>query len=63
MGGIKGTGRGGTTGAKWPALFHGVMQRDISAGSEQVARQLSGGTMSEQRGDGETLTKAPLQTT
>lgn len=56
-------GRGGTTGAKWLALFDGVMQRDISAGSEQVARQLPGGAISEQRGDGETLTKAPLQTT
>lgn len=62
MGEIKGTGRGGTTGAKWPALFDGVMQRDISAGSEQVARQLSGGTIPEQR-DEETLRKAPLQTT
>lgn len=34
---MKGTGGGGgTTGAKWLALFHGVMQRDISAGSERL---------------------------
>lgn len=46
-----------------PALLDGVMQGAISAGSEQVGRQLSGGTITEQRGDGETITKAPLQTT
>lgn len=36
-----------------PALLDGVMQRAISAGSEQVARQLSGGKIREERGDGE----------
>lgn len=37
-GGDKGDGEGGvTTGAKWLALFDGVMQRDISAGSQQAA--------------------------
>lgn len=36
-----------------PALFDGVMQRAISAGSERVAGQLSGRKdNTEQRGDG-----------
>lgn len=36
-----------------PALFDGVMQRAISAGSERVARQLSGRKdNTEQRGEG-----------
>lgn len=35
-----------------PALLDGDMQGAISAGSEQVASQLSGGEIAEQRGDG-----------
>lgn len=43
------------------ALLDGVMQRAISAGSEQVARQLSGGKITEQRGDGDNHTSTSSQ--